>query len=807
MLSPYRILDLTDVRGQVAGMILGDLGADVIRVEPPDGSRARRVGPLLDEGPEPERSLSFLVYNRGKRSVTLDLAAAEGRARFLELVSGSDFVLDSGPNGLLDTFGIDFEDLRSANPKIVHVRVSPFGSDGPYAGLPSADLTIAALGGPMSVQGNPDRAPVRLSVPQVWRHAGAEAAVAALVGHARMRTTGEAVFVDVSAQSAMCWTMLNAGVAHAIQGADYERAGSHLQIGRVGLELVHRCRDGYVAALRRAVYMQILLPWMIESGVVDAAWAAREDWTTYDNRLLHGKELQIPLEEVYDAYDRFFAAHKKEELFQRALSLGVTIAPVQTMDDLVGFRHLAEREYFQSVPLPTGPSVQAPGAFVKTEGLQVGVSAPRLGEHTDTVLEELDRAARQPADAGEASGAALPFEGLRVADFSWVGVGPISAKYLADHGADVIRIESQARPDDLRTAGPFRDGEPGWNRSQFYGEFNTSKRSLGLDLKNEQSGDVVRRLLGWADVVLESFTPGTAARLGLGYEAARALNPSVVMVSTCLMGQTGPCASMAGYGYHAAAVAGFYELTGWPDRPPVGPYNAYTDTVAPRFLTSTMLAAIDHQRRTGEGRYIDLGQMEAALQLLAPEIVARQATGAEFSRQGNRSRDAAPQGVYPCAGDDQWCAVAVETDAQWKALRRVLGEPEWAQGEELETLGGRQAHHDELDDHLAAWTRKRSSEVVMQTLTESGVPAGRVQRSRDLLVDPQLKHRGFHRILEHPEMGAVPYSGHQFRIRGYDSGPRGPAPLLGGDSFEVLTETLGLDDDAAALLIAAGAVG
>ena len=306
--------------------------------------------------------------------------------------------------------------------------------------------------------------------------------------------------------------------------------------------------------------------------------------------------------------------------------------------------------------------------------------------------------------------------------------------------------------------------------------------------------------------MLESFTPGTAARLGIGYEQARAANPGVVMASTCLMGQTGPCAHMAGYGYHAAAVAGFYELTGWADLPPAGPWNAYTDTVAPRFLTATLLAAIDHQRRTGEGRYIDLGQMEAALQFLAPEMMSRQASGEIYSRNGNRAKDAAPQGVYPCAGEDQWCAIAVETDAQWRLLRATLGDPDWAMDSSLNDGAGRLAAHDEIDDHIARWTKGRDGHEVMNGLLAAGVPAGRVQRSSDLMVDPQLRHRGFHREYEHAEMGRVPYSGHQFRVSGYENGPRGPAPILGADSFEILTETLGFAAEAAAELIAAGAV-
>jgi len=605
----------------------------------------------------------------------------------------------------------------------------------------------------------------------------------------------------------MTWTMLQASVASSIQGFEFERMGCHLQLGRGTLPLVHACKDGHIVALGLGALFGRLRDWMIADGIVDASWIDREDWTTYDRRFFRGGEFEIPIEELTDRLGRFFATKTKAELFEPGLAIGATLAPVQTPDDLLEFRQLVERDYFVDLTLPNGQKVKAPGAFAKLTGKAPSLSrrAPRLGAHTEEILAELERSPRQRT-ALAAEPAPLPFTGLRVADFSWVGVGPISGKYLADHGADVIRVESQGRADVLRGAGPYKDDEPGWNRSQFYGEFNTSKRSLALDLKHERSRDVTKPLLGWADVVLESFTPGAVDRLGIGYETARAANPGVIMVSTCLMGQTGPYASMAGYGYHAAAVAGFFAVTGWPDRAPAGPWNAYTDTVAPRFLTTTLLAALDHQRRTGEGRHIDLSQMEAALHFLAPEILARQSTGEEFTRMGNRDKSAAPHGVYPCAGEDEWCAIAVANDPQWHALRGVLRDPTWARDETLATLAGRLVAQDLIDAELSKWTRERKPRDVMQTLLAAGVPAGHVQRSRDLLADPQLRHRRFHREFSHVEMGRVPYSGHQFRITGYDNAPRGPAPLLGAESFEILSEELGFTPEEIADLMASGAI-
>ena len=400
----------------------------------------------------------------------------------------------------------------------------------------------------------------------------------------------------------------------------------------------------------------------------------------------------------------------------------------------------------------------------------------------------------------------LPFEGIKIADFSWVGVGPISTKYLADHGATVVRVETTNPLDILRVAGPFKDGGPGPDRSQFFADYNTSKYGITLDLKNPAAIEVAHRLIAWADVLVESFTPGTADSLGIGYESARSINPSIIMASTCLMGQTGPASSFAGFGFHAGSIAGYYEITGWPDLPPDGPWTAYTDTVSPRFLAAILMAALDHQRRTGEGQHIDAAQLEMSLHFLGPQLVDYSVSGRSVTRNGNRSPYMAPHGVFPCQGEDQWCAIAVETDQQWTRLQAAMGSPDWAKDLKFVKVEDRLANQEEIEIKLSDWTQVRPPKAVMEALHAEGVPAGVVQRSSDLQRDPQLAHRRFFRDLEHQEMGTIPYPGHQFRISGYDSGPRSAAPVLGQHNDEVLRDVLGMTDEEITEAIIAGAL-
>jgi crotonobetainyl-CoA:carnitine CoA-transferase CaiB-like acyl-CoA transferase len=388
MLSPYTVLDLTDDRGELAAMVLGDLGADVIKVEPPQGSASRRMGPFLDGAPEPERSLRFFAFNRNKRGITLALTTEAGRSALLRLVEKADFLIESARPGEMDELGLGFEALRQVNPRLIYVAITAFGQDGPYADFAASDLTLAAMGGPMSLQGDPSRPPVRITVPQAWLQASAEAAVAALTAHARMLRTGQAQFVDVSAQTAMIWTMLNAMVAYAIQGSDFNRAGSMLQLGTISLPLVYECADGHAVLVLNGAMLARIIYWLVEDGVVPKEWIEGEDWRWYDVRVLQGEQVRYSLEEVIDACQRYARRHTKGELLERGLREGVTIAPVNTVEDVARFRHLEERGYWLIAPLPDGRQLPVPGLFAHLTETPMTVRRwpPKLGEHNEEIL-------------------------------------------------------------------------------------------------------------------------------------------------------------------------------------------------------------------------------------------------------------------------------------------------------------------------------------------------------------------------------------------------------------------------------------
>ncbi|MEX1104412.1 MAG: CoA transferase, partial [Dehalococcoidia bacterium] len=295
-----------------------------------------------------------------------------------------------------------------------------------------------------------------------------------------------------------------------------------------------------------------------------------------------------------------------------------------------------------------------------------------------------------------------PFAGLRVADFAWVGVGPLTSKYLADHGAEVIRIESSTYPEALRRVGPFVDDQPGLDRSGYYANFNSSKQGISVNLKHPRGPELMRRLVATCDVVTESFTPGTMARFGLDWATLSQGRDDLVMISMPLYGQTGPWASFMGYGHVLQAAAGYNHLTGWPDGPPIGTGVAYTDFLVPHIAAISLIAALDYRRRTGKGQYIDFGQMEAAIHGLGTAVLDWTVNGHEQARMGNRDMNAAPHGAYQCR-DGKWIVIGCETEEQWTALKAAMGRPDWCDLERMRRKWARLNEQKEIDRHIGAW--------------------------------------------------------------------------------------------------------
>ncbi len=400
-------------------------------------------------------------------------------------------------------------------------------------------------------------------------------------------------------------------------------------------------------------------------------------------------------------------------------------------------------------------------------------------------------------------------DGIRVIDFTRVLAGPGAARMLADHGAEVIKIEVVGG-EVARYVIPAKDNVMGINRSGYYNNINRNKLGVTLNLADPRGAELAKRLVATADVVIENFSAGVMDRLGLGYEALKKVKPDIIMVSMPGFGQTGPYKTYASYGPTLHAVAGMTYLTAFPDHEPAGFGYSYSDYTGGWPAQYCILAALHRRRKTGKGLFIDVSQMEALCALYGAAMLDYSVNKRAAQPTGNRlpHRSAAPHGAYRCQGEDRWCVISVFSEEEWHAFCQAMGNPDWVRDEKFSTLLGRAEHMDELDRLIEEWTKERTAEEVMKLLQRAGVAAGVVQNSRDLFEsDPQLKHYQFFKEMEHPVIGRAAFENVPFKLSKTSAELRRPAPRLGEHNEQVLSQLLCMSQEEIAKYVEEGVIG
>ncbi len=731
----------------MAGALLADLGADVILVEPPGGSAARAVGPFVAgrEG-DPEASLWFWSYNRGKRSVALDLDDPGDQQRLRDLAATADVLIESDVPGAMATRGLGPQDLSEVNPGLVYTSVTAFGQSGPKADWAATDLIVSAASMLSNVVGDEDRPPLRIPLDQCFLHASAEAAVASLIALRERKRSGLGQHVDVSAQQAVTQATQSATLCHLYNSPELLRMSGGARLGPFRVRLRSPAADGYVSAT--ILFGQSIGPfgarlfeWMhSEGGCADSDLEI--DWINFVEGVITGRIPPTEYERIQQVAADFTATRTKADLLEVALDKRLLIVPITTVADVVESPQYAERGFWRDIPTGGLDSVRYPGpcARFSSTPLDVSTPPPSVGQHTDEVLADVGAPASVATSEGLVAAAAaghrdpaLPLADVKILDFMWVMAGIL---------------------------------------------------------------DLVR----WADVVTESFSPHALADLNLAYEDLRAVKPDIIMASSCLFGQSGPLSSLAGFGTMGASMSGFYEMTGWPDRDPAGVFGAYTDYVSPKFLSAALLAALDHRDRTGEGQYIDLSQAESSMTFLAPAVLDYDVNAHLPDKMGNDHPAMSPHGVFASAGDDRWIAVACENDDQWAGLCGVIGADDMA-GLGVEERRERAA---EIADRITAWTSERDNVEAHVELQAAGVPAHAVANSEVMTNDLQLAHRNHFRNVPHGSNGTMWVEGARFAMSRSSDGIDRAGPTYGEHTFVVLEQLLGYDQDRISELAVAG---
>lgn len=795
-LSDLRVIDLsTGVAGPFAAKLFSGFGADVVKIEPPDGDPTRRIGPF----PAPNSAAStspsvggmFAYLNAGKRIITLDLEDPEDRAQAADLCADADVVLESFPPGHAAKLGLGYDDIARANPAVVVASVTPFGQTGPWRDWQATDLTLAAASGLAYVNGAPDREPLKEPGDVSAFQAGACAYLGVMTALAHRDLTGEGQHVDVSALEA-------AASAFSPQILGAMHSGKPVSRGTTPLL---PCKDGYVSLnVRHDATWEYM--WLF----FDAPEIAADTrFSTPAARRERAKEIERMLRP-------HLARHTMEELFHGLAPLRLLIGMTLGVDHLLEDPHLAERGFF--VPCPAlGENAVMPGAPFKMSATPFSHSATPPTRRASAAA----RHSPSPFEGegwGEGESPRLPLSHIRVAALTQAWAGAYATRLLADMGAEVIQLEALDRPDPWRggypprLSGTYPGGAPGerpYDRNAAYNSVNTGKKGITLDLNHDEARNALLDLVSASDVVAENFSPRVLGNLGIGYEALREANPSIVLLRMPAYGATGPYSAYMGNGGSIEPMSGITSLLGYAGGPPLNSGVMHTDAFAGMMAASAVMTALHHRARTGRGQVIDLSQQETSIGLIADRVMGRSIGVDSLERRGNRSDLMAPHNYYRCAGDDSWVAIAIRSDGEWRELADAMGNSEL--GARFRDLDARRRNVAELDRIISDWTRDRDAYEVAELLQARGIPAAPVLKATELPDNPQLRAREFIETLEHPETGLQRYAGVAWRLSRTPGRLGGPAPGIGRHSAEVLRKYLAIPDADIERMVARGITG
>lgn len=802
----YRVLDISDEKGQYCGKILADLGCDVIKIERPGGDPVRWAGPFYQDTPDPNRSLTWFAYNRGKKSVTLNIESSDGQAVLKDLVKQAHVVIESSAPGYLDGLGLGYASLNKINPAIVMASITPFGQDGPYGKYKGPDIVVSALSGFMGLNGDPDRAPLNTSAPHAYMLASVHAAQGILLALYHQEKTGRGQYVDVCAQQSMAWNVIDVDYWPEYGKIEGKREGNNYKAANgIIRSFISLCKDGYVCfflygGAHGAHSNRELQQWMESEGMFEPILQGLK-WEELD--LLTEKAERVT--EICEAFDRFFKTRTRAELQERAVARKILMAPCCTISDLLESPQLKSRAFWAHVEHPElGETLIYPGACAASSAFPRNgfLRAPMLGEHNDIIraaaASEWGRGdgSTGVGSSGNPVGIGQALRGLKVLDFTQAQAGPMAARLLAEQGATVIHVESEAKMDIYRVTPPYKAQKPGINRSTLFANVQAGKYGIALNMDHPRAAEVTKRLVAWADVIVDSRTPGVLEKWGLGYADLIKVKPDIILARLTNQGIDGLWAKHPGYGTQIIGQAGMIGIVGWPDREPLMFGRAtYADLVASSLFIAYLIAALVHRQVTGQGQHLDASMVEGCINFLAPQVLDYVANGRELQRTGNRRDGAAPHGAFPCKGTDSWCAIAVTTDAEWGQLCMVMGKPDLAADPRFATLTARKENEDELERIVGAWTSELPAVQVMTLLQEAGVAAGVVNDFREVWEDPQLRHRQHFRSVPHTEMGSHTVSSYPYILsRTPCVTPRG-APCMGEHNEYVYCKLLGLSDE------------
>ena len=776
MTLPFQNLTVIEasegVAGAFCGRMLAGFGADVIKIErPPGGDWTRMAEPVLPDVSASEASALHLHLNMGKRSALLDWHTEHGSESLKRLIQGADVLLEDWDTATLGRMGLA-DGVESLNPRLVNLSLTPFGTSGPYGDWTTTPLVSLALGGFLYLSGDEDREPLGIPGRQPEYLAGLHGYSGVMIALLERQRTGRGKRVEVSEIETLAalhqfTTVMHTygGVVRSRHGARWENKGGY---GRYPITILP-CKDGYVSyAVSTEGQWDLLFPMV---GLPELLEDTR--FVTFEERRDHADDIDAILID-------WMKDKTRREVFEYAAGdWSEPASPLLYLSETLRDEQLRHREFFVDVEHPDAGSLTYPTVPFRMSATQPEFRpAPRLGEHTTEVLSAQIPSPSMGGSQGES--VSSPLSDVRILDLTRVWAGPLATRILADFGAEVIKISDPRVPID-RLGGTNN-------------KLNRNKPNLALRLDHQSGREIFLELTATADVVVENFRPRVMRNFNLTYRDLRKVRPDIVMCSMPGFGTTGKYADYPAFGPSVEAMTGIPSMMGYEGGPPRTSSLAYPDPVSALNSVAAIMTALNHRRSTGQGQFIDLALIEGLICQVGEFIAAHSRIEIQPPRVGNSHPDHAPYGVYPARGEDEWIAICITSDEQWRELCRLMGRPGFADSGEFSGESSRRSNMKKLDGMIAGWTRERDGAELAAALQSVGIAAGRASKNYQLLADPHLDARNFFVEINEPDVGTKVYPGQALRMDGMDRASWIPSARLGEHTEKILNELLGMND-------------
>ncbi|MGD1238075.1 CoA transferase [Mycobacterium seoulense] len=780
-LHDLRVVEISDrIAGSYCGKLLADAGAQVCKIEPPQGDWLRHYSATGSPVPHGESSPFFAYLNAGKRSVTYS-PGASGSARLRELLAGADVVVITAGRARAAALGVDPQRLLAASPRAIIVTISDFGWTGPYADRAASEFTLQASAGSPGFRGDPAGPPISIGGDLGEYMGGVYAAFGALAVRRRVERGGPGEHLDLSMLEALT----------AMQSSEWLHS-QLLQVPPIRRTLevpsIEPAKDGYVG-----ITMVTGQQWLDFVAMVECPQLGEIEQLRFQIGRWAYRDL------IREQIGPWLAERTVEEIVELGQLFRLPIAALGNGATIRDMEYVTQRGAF--IDNPAGFHQPRPPWLMSACAPAPPGPTPGLGEANDETLWPRRESGGDPAQQG------LPLTGVRIVDLTAFWAGPAATHLLAAFGADVVKVESIQRPDGIRYSGGMRtDVDDWWEYGWVFHAMNTNKRSVTLDLGSDDGRRLFTELAAGADVVIENFSPRVMDQFGLTAEVLLNVNPGLVVARMPAFGLDGPWRDRVGFAPTMEQIAGLAWVTGLPDAPPVAPRGA-CDPLAGVHAAFAVLAALNFAERTGSGQLVELPMLETVLNATAIQAIESEVFGTTLTRRGNRGHGDSIQNIYRCAGEDDWIAVTIGADRQWRALVELMDRPAWCD-EDLSTVAARRQRADDVDRRLADWFARQPLDPTVERLAAAGIPAAPVVSPSLVSENPQLRHRGFLEALHHPSTGMGLYPCPPFaRLAGQHEWLLRPPPRLGEHNEDILRDRCGLTDEELTHLATSAVIG